>query len=368
MKIEMNKGSFEPLYSLTNGDSLIVKMIDSVELSGSITLNIQYMFPIDTVMNREVVLRRENRWYPLQYGDLANVTASATIPVDYRLISVGPVRGKNIEDGLVQWKWTSEKPITTWPIVIFRNNAHRIISQIFDNTDFNFYFYTEDTGIVRQLTEQMPDAYRYFDNLFGKSGFSQVSFIEVSEFPAIQSLPSLLICGSKHLEYFNYTGFGNWPPHEIAHLWFGHGVISAVHLDSKGKWFISESLVEYLRLMYIEETYGKDSLDYEMEYALDFYRPFAGTDKDIPIIEIESLSSPEAAKVIYRKGPLVFHKVREIIGYNKWIALLKQIYTELNGEVLTLEHFKEYLAAYDDQQQAVKMLNQMITEIGMPDE
>ena len=96
--------------------------------------------------------------------------------------------------------------------------------------------------------------------------------------------------------------------HEMAHQWWGHQVIGA---KVQGSTMLIESLAEYSALMVMEKEYGRDKLRRFLRYELDRYL----RDRGAELIEEQPLFRVENQQYIhYRKGSLVFYRLREEIG------------------------------------------------------
>ena len=96
--------------------------------------------------------------------------------------------------------------------------------------------------------------------------------------------------------------------HEIAHQWWAHQVIGA---DVQGSTMLSESLAQYSALMVMEKAYGRDKMRRFLKYELDRYLSGrAGENiEELPLYRVENQQY-----IHYRKGSLVFYRLREEIG------------------------------------------------------
>ena len=96
--------------------------------------------------------------------------------------------------------------------------------------------------------------------------------------------------------------------HEIAHQWWAHQVIGA---DVQGSTVLSESLSQYSALMVMEKEYGKDKMRKFLKYELDRYL----SDRGGELVEEQPLYRVENQQYIhYRKGSMVFYRLREEMG------------------------------------------------------
>ncbi|MCD0280618.1 ABC transporter permease subunit [Xanthomonas melonis] len=96
--------------------------------------------------------------------------------------------------------------------------------------------------------------------------------------------------------------------HEVAHQWWAHQVIGA---NVQGATMLSESLAQYSALMVMEREYGRAHMRRFLKYELDRYLEGRGgeTIDELPLYRVENQQY-----IHYRKGSLVFYRLREEIG------------------------------------------------------
>ncbi len=96
--------------------------------------------------------------------------------------------------------------------------------------------------------------------------------------------------------------------HEMAHQWWAHQVIGA---NVQGATMLVESLAQYSALMVMEKEYGPQHLRRFFKDELDNYlRSRRGEQiEELPLYRVEN-----QPYIHYRKGALVFYRLREEIG------------------------------------------------------
>jgi ABC-type transport system involved in multi-copper enzyme maturation permease subunit len=96
--------------------------------------------------------------------------------------------------------------------------------------------------------------------------------------------------------------------HEVAHQWWAHQVIGA---NVQGATLLSESLAQYSALMVMEKAYGRAKMRRFLKYELDRYL----SDRGGELVEEQPLYRVENQQYVhYRKGSLVFYRLREEMG------------------------------------------------------
>ena len=96
--------------------------------------------------------------------------------------------------------------------------------------------------------------------------------------------------------------------HEMAHQWWGHQVTAA---NVQGASMLIESLAQYSALMVMEKEYGRHQMRRFLRYELDRYLSSRGGERieELPLYRVENQDY-----IHYRKGSLVFYRLRDEIG------------------------------------------------------
>lgn len=106
--------------------------------------------------------------------------------------------------------------------------------------------------------------------------------------------------------------------HEMAHQWWGHQVAAA---NVQGASMLIESLAQYSALMVMEKEYGRHQMRRFLRYELDRYLSSRGSEliEELPLYRVENQDY-----IHYRKGSLVFYRLRDEIGEEALNRALKR--------------------------------------------
>lgn len=106
--------------------------------------------------------------------------------------------------------------------------------------------------------------------------------------------------------------------HEMAHQWWGHQVTAA---NVQGASMLIESLSQYSALMVMEKEYGRQQMRRFLRYELDRYLSSRGSERieELPLYRVENQNY-----IHYRKGSLVFYRLRDEIGEEALNRALKR--------------------------------------------
>jgi len=191
------------------------------------------------------------------------------------------------------------------PIEVYYDPAHpynvdRMIEGVKDSLD---YFTTNFTPYQHQQV-RILEFPRY--QRFAQSFANTIPYSEGIGFIADLSAPDAI-------DYVYYV-----TAHEIAHQWWAHQVIGA---DVQGSTVLSESLSQYSALMVMEKKYGRDKIGKFLRYELDNYLSSRGGElvEELPLYRVEN-----QGYIHYRKGSLVFYRLREEIGEDVLNRALKK--------------------------------------------
>ncbi len=177
------------------------------------------------------------------------------------------------------------------------------------------YYHPAHAYNVDRMIESVQKSLTYYEANFSPYQHKQV---RVVEFPGYQSFAQAFagtipysesigfIADLRDEEAIDYVFYVT--AHEVAHQWWAHQVIGAA---VQGSTMLSESLAQYSALMVMEHEYGRDKMRRFLKYELDRY--LAGRSgeaiEELPLYRVEN-----QPYIHYRKGSLVFYRLREEMG------------------------------------------------------
>lgn len=168
---------------------------------------------------------------------------------------------------------------------------------------------------VDRMIDSVQKSLEYFETNFSPYQHRQVRIVE---FPGYQSFAQAFAGTIPYSENIGFIADVRKPDaidyvfyvtaHEIAHQWWAHQVIGA---NVQGATMLSESLAQYSALMVMEREYGPTRMRQFLKYELDRYLSGRGGEviEELPLYRVENQQY-----VHYRKGSLVFYRLREEMG------------------------------------------------------
>jgi len=333
--------------------------IDSIS-DNKIVLYVNYTLPLDSFENNgNITLTRPMRWCPFIYDDISSLSTTIKLPDDYIAFSSGKRLESELKANIYQ---TSNEINAGLPIIISKKDYYHNSTKHIGNLNINFHFHTNDSILVKSIINECVKTVDFCNEYIGDYNKEQLTFIEFPNAFYCQSLETFLLAGDGFVKYFKYPGMGFWVSHETIHQWIGSGYFVTIHKDNNLRWFIEESLTEYIRYQFIEEQYGKDSLQGQLEWAIDtYYKEIEGSEQDITIAQ------NEPKRVVYVIGPLIYHWIRIQIGDKKWQQFIRKLYSENYGTIINYQIFKETLFKYTNEK-TIKKYEKWVQNKGIPNE
>nr|WP_236726949.1 M1 family aminopeptidase [Xanthomonas cannabis] len=168
---------------------------------------------------------------------------------------------------------------------------------------------------VQRMIEGVQKSLAYYEANFTPYQHHQVRIIEfpgyagfaqsfANTIPYSESIGFIADLRDKNdIDYVFYV-----TAHEVAHQWWAHQVIGA---NVQGATMLSESLAQYSALMVMEREYGRARMRRFLKYELDRYLEGRSgeTIDELPLYRVENQQY-----IHYRKGSLVFYRLREELG------------------------------------------------------
>lgn len=126
--------------------------------------------------------------------------------------------------------------------------------------------------------------------------------------------------------------------HEMAHQWWGHQVTAA---NVQGASMLIESLSQYSALMVMEKEYGRHQMRRFLRHELDRYLRSRGGEiiEELPLARVENQDY-----IHYRKGSLIFYRLRDEIGEQALNRALKRFLEDKGYQESPFTTSKELLA------------------------
>ena len=331
-----------------------------------LNLILDYTLPVDSFKQdkpgKVIALTRAMKWCPFIYDDISELNSKITVPKGYKVYSSGVLLNYNETATSCHYRFQN-KINSGFPCFFAPTGYFRETAKTQNGINVKFYFHNPDSTLINPIIKESLLGLDFSTQYIGKYNRPNLTYIELPGFDSSQSLESFVLMGSNFIKYFGlYPDIRFWPTHETIHQWVGAGYFNTISKNTKNRWFIEESLTEYLRYVYVEKTYGTDSLKIEIKKSIDYYnKQIKGTSQDV------SISANLPNDITYCIGPLIFHTVRMEMGDENWHKFIQKLYANNYGNVIDYNMFKKLLSKYAGYSIIQKMEDRMNTK-GVPKE
>lgn len=181
-----------------------------------------------------------------------------------------------------------------------------------------------DPKRIQMMADICNNILKTYENLFSPTKFSNLYLILNPRFEngayAVNNIVSLV----DNIEGLDQKTFMHIA-HEISHLWWKNGM-----LNNHDNW-LNETFAQYSALLLVRDKYGIHAYQ-------NIVDKFQIDTKDLPSLSSinDNTSRDIWFPIIYNKGPYLFTKLEEKIGYKNMITILRETYLK---KISTTEEF-----------------------------
>ena len=291
-------------------------------------------------------------WYPCKdhQSDEPDNGAALHITVPDSLVALGNGRLRSTVkngDGTSTWNWAVSSPINTYNLIPYIGKyAHfsEVYAGLNGPLDCDYWVLEQDLDKAKEQFQQVKPMLTCFEQWMGpfpwyEDGYKLVEAPHLGmEHQSAVAYGNGFVNGYMGLD-LSGSGWGNkWDYiiiHESGHEWFGNSITTA---DIADMW-VHEGFTMYSEVLYTECQSGKDAAE---EYLVGVRRNI-GNDK--PVIGPYGMNR-EGSGDMYYKGASVVHMVRQIIGEEKFKAMLLEMQRKYRHKVVTSAEIEAFMNSY----------------------
>ena len=253
-------------------------------------------------------------WYPQAPGVPAKRTIEVTAPAGIEAITAGRRLERGSRGGRSVSVWEEEHPAK---YLSLSAGAYVIAERKYGDLPLYAYFSPGNSSLAASYLDASAEYLRFYEGLFGPYPFEKFAIVE-NFIPTGYGFPSYTLLGGTVIRLPFIIGTSL--PHEIAHNWWGNGVLADYR---EGNW--SEGLVTYLADYLLEERKSPAAgRDYRFRLLTE-YASLVSSASDFPLAEFASRTDPSSRAIGYGKGAMLFHMVRTRIGDQAFFGALREL-------------------------------------------
>jgi hypothetical protein len=251
------------------------------------------------------------------FTDASYYQAELTVPSPQEVVSAGTVLERTPNgDGTDTWR------IVAGPVRAFyaaASDAYASISEDVEGTTVRSWYQPGGETGAETALYYVKGSLPVFNRLFGEYPYSELDVVAMPttgfgmEYPGVIDLAQ---------SFYGEGGgaFAVATPHEVAHQWW----YNLVGNDQPDEAWLDESLANYAVYLYYEDVAWQEMMDgtmnniflyrYNAAQNLGIDRPVAGP--------VTGYDASNYINIVYSKGPLFFHAVRERMGDEAFFAAI----------------------------------------------
>lgn len=334
----------------------------SLTFSGSINHAVQgpsleyarsFSYTPGLISEEGIFLANSTAWYP-QFGEnMVSFHLNVQVPVGWDIVSQGKLIQEQTTETARQVIWEEKQPQDDIYLVAGRYHRYQ---QSAGSVEAYVYLRSADEALAQKYLDTTGQYIAMYSKLIGRYPYSKFALVE-NFWETGYGMPSFTLLGPKVVR-FPFILHSSYP-HEILHNYWGNGVFVDY---SKGNW--SEGLTAYLADHLVSEQNGKGE-EYRRD-VLQKYADFVNKEKDFPVVRFTSRHSPSSEAVGYGKTMMFFHMLRQELGDDDFIRVLRAFYKKYQFKQATFEDLKATFNASTGKDFS-RFFEQWIYQSGAPD-
>jgi ABC-2 type transport system permease protein len=246
-------------------------------------------------------------------GDWISFSSTICTAPDQIALAPGYLTKEYLRDGRRCFDYAMDRPMLLF--YAYLSARWQVRRDSYQGIPIEIYYDEQHPYNVGRMIDSVKKSLAYFQANFTPYQHKQVRILE---FPGYQSFAQSFantipysesvgfIADLRDQDAIDYVFYIT--AHEVAHQWWAHQVIGA---NVQGATVMSESLAQYSALMVMEQEYGRPMMRRFLKYELDRYLGGRGGElvEELPLYRVEN-----QPYIHYRKGSLVFYRLREELG------------------------------------------------------
>ncbi len=256
------------------------------------------------------------------FSPTALFDVSVTAPAEWIVVASGATIEQEAgppgdQDGDVTWHIVSG-PMRDFNMVA--SPRFKVATRKVGDINVNSYYLPEDAAGGRRVLRWAADALSFFDELFGPYPFSEFDVVATPTIAGGIEYPGLIVMPVR--SYDDTSGRFQWSTvHEVAHQWW----YSLVGNDQQDEPWLDEALTQYSTVLFYELYERWDGA--VSEVLEPRYEAVAGTEEDDVISRpVAAYTESNYGPIVYAKGPLFFHALRQEVGDEVFTAILQTFF------------------------------------------
>jgi aminopeptidase N len=226
------------------------------------------------------------------------------------------------------------------------------ISTTVGQSTINSFYLPEDQAGGQQALDVAAGSVQTYNELFGLYPYADLDVVEghflIEGSPGGMEFSGLVLISSEFYASEGIYTMLDMPAvvlsHEVAHQWW-YAVIGDDQVDDP---WLDEAFAVYSSILYFERQHGNRAAEAQLlENCTLPYRlaAWAGGDRPIATSLLDFGDEITYSAIVYGKGGLFLHRLRELLGEQRFLELLQSYYARFKFGIVRPDDF--YTAIVD---------------------
>ncbi len=317
------------------GQELIIECPRTVETGSRFTVEVVYQgsprslltaegYPVGWQHSGDTIFTLDEpegaaTWYPLNDhpSDKATYSFRLTVPVPYMAVANGVLTDTETAGEYSTYVWEMDQPMANYLAAVVIGDL--VLEQTASpaGVPIRNYFAPEVARTASDTFRDLGEALDFFSGVFGPYPFEVYGVVvpDADTSGSAMENQTLTLYGIDTVqEEMAGESAGDWyMSHELAHEWFGNSVTPASWQDI----WLNEGFATYSSWLWLEHEFGADGMEAGIEYAL------RALSSEEPVLLGDPGIDALFSAVVYERGALVLHALRQTIGDDLFFSILR---------------------------------------------
>lgn len=280
---------------------------------------------------------RARHWLPTIDHPYEKATSEFIVkaPAHYQVISNGLlIEETNLDATTKLTHWKQSIPVSSWLYVLGVAEFAVQYFDWFDGKSIQTWVYGKDRDAgFYDFAEPSKQVVAFFSDYVGPYVYEKIANVQTPSVHGGMETSSAIFYGEELVNGKRDVRLRNVVIHELAHQWFGNAVTESTWDDA----WLSEGFATYFTMLFIEEAYGKQELESQLQAAKNVTFDYYKKDSAYKIIDDRSPENgPVTNALTYQKGAWVLHMLRSLMGDQAFKEGIRSYYKRfVNGHATT---------------------------------
>ena len=265
--------------------------------------------------------------------DKATVELVATVDLEGELVSNGYFIQRIMRNaGGITHHWRTRAPIPVYAIGVAVSNYAKLEMPC-GAVSITFYVYPEDRTLAERYLRKTCRTLRLFSQIFGPYPFAKYAVVTTPITSGIENAS----CTFVNRRVLEDGEEGHWTlAHELAHQWFGN----AVSISDWDDIWLSEGFATFAEALYAQQIGLPGGYEDRIKGFLRNLKDSSAYSA-FPIIRTVEDPREHLNPVVYLKGALILHILRQQVGGEKFDDILRRYYSRYRDRSVSTGDFLE---------------------------